>query len=201
LIILEKNSRYISARVYYIKNVYVYYIIIIMVLSKIDNSISYPEIKYVDNDDFNKESNMYQIEVKNVEIIIGVGNAKNNFKNKNVIYFPIYLVKSNNKVIQIGLYEIKSNELTDYVDENGNLNVEKLDSDPLTYVFVTKDMLEKERLIPDEPLPEYEIEEIIEREIAEELEEEKVFEKEEEKEIPEIRKDIFVYTEGISIPK
>jgi len=172
-----------------------------MVLSKIDNSISYPEIKYVDNDDFNKESNMYQIEVKNVEIIIGVGNAKNNFKNKNVIYFPIYLVKSNNKVIQIGLYEIKSNELTDYVDENGNLNVEKLDSDPLTYVFVTKDMLEKERLIPDEPLPEYEIEEIIEREIAEELEEEKVFEKEEEKEIPEIRKDIFVYTEGISIPK
>jgi len=201
LIILEKNSRYISAKVYYIKNVYVYYIIIIMVLSKIDNSISYPEIKYVDNDDFNKESNMYQIEVKNVEIIIGVGNAKNNFKNKNVIYFPIYLVKSNNKVIQIGLYEIKSNELSDYVDENGNLNVEKLDSDPLTYVFVTKDMLEKERLIPDEPLPEYEIEEIIEREIAEELEEEKVFEKEEEKEIPEIRKDIFVYTEGISIPK
>ena len=179
-----------------------------MVLSKIDNSISYPEVRYVDYNDENKESNLYQIEVNGVEIIVGIGSAKNTFQDKNIIYFPIYLVKSNNKVVQIGLYEIKNSELLEYSDENGNLNIEKLDRDPLVYVFVTKNMLENERLVPKEPLPESEIieeegeEEEEEGQEEEEGEEEQEEEEEEEVvEIPQIRKDIFVLIEGISIPK
>ena len=71
-----------------------------MVLSKIDSEISYPELKSVDSSDFKKEANLYQIDVHGVEIIIAVGNSKNTFEEKNVLFFPIYLVKNNNKVIQ-----------------------------------------------------------------------------------------------------
>ncbi len=72
-----------------------------MVLSKIDKDVSYPELKRVDPDDMNLESNLYQIEVKDIEIIIALGNAKNTFIEKNIKYFPIYFVKYNKKVMQI----------------------------------------------------------------------------------------------------
>ena len=59
-----------------------------MVLSKLDSSISYPEIKSVaaaDNSK-NREYDLYEIEVKHVDIIIAVGSANKSFADKNIIY-------------------------------------------------------------------------------------------------------------------
>lgn len=53
-----------------------------MVLSKINSDISYPEIKSVDPSDLKQEANLYQVDVKDVEIIIAVGNAKIHLKIK-----------------------------------------------------------------------------------------------------------------------
>lgn len=122
-----------------------------MVLSKINSEVSYPELKSVDSGDLKMEANLYQIEVKDVDIIIAVGNVKNTFEDKNVFYFPIYLVKNNNKVVQIGLYELEASNYINYLDDFNNLDVEKLD-EPLIYKFVTKDMLENLRMVPDVPL-------------------------------------------------
>lgn len=119
-----------------------------MVLSKLNKTISYSELKSVDPDDFKREANLYEIVVKDVPIIIAVGNAKKNFEDKNITYFPIYLVKTNNKVVQIGVYELFTTDLLNYMDDEGHLEVESLD-DPLIYTFVTKHMLENLRMIPD----------------------------------------------------
>ena len=51
-----------------------------MVLSKLENDLSYPELKSVDVEDLKMEANLYQLEVKGVDIIIAVGSAKNNFE-------------------------------------------------------------------------------------------------------------------------
>lgn len=171
-----------------------------MVLSRINSDISYPEIKSVDPTDLKQEANLYQIDVKDVEIIIAVGNAKNTFEDKNILYFPIYLVKQNNKVVQIGVYEIQASNYLSYLDNYNNLNVEKLD-DPLIYSFVTKDMLMKLRMEPETTL-------LRSAERMKEKEKEKVnkeFEEEppvllQEQIIPEERKDIFVLTKGVPIP-
>ena len=112
-----------------------------MVLSKINKSVSYFETKKVDSNDLSKEADLYEINANGVNIIIAIGNAKKDFEDKNITFFPIYLVKSNNKVMQIGLYEVKSSDLTNYIDDEGNLEVEKID-EPLIYVFVTRQMLE-----------------------------------------------------------
>ena len=122
-----------------------------MVLSKIDKKVSYPELKKVDPSDLKKEVNLYETEIKGINVIIAVGNAKTNYEDKNIIYFPIYLVKSNNKVIQIGVYEIKASDKNIYIDEDGNLDIENMD-EPLIYVFVKKDMLDKMRLVPDDEI-------------------------------------------------
>ena len=134
-----------------------------MVLSKLDRSISYPELKRVDTNDLKKEANLYQIEfetekISKIEIIVAIGNAKNTFEDKNVTYFPIYLVKTNKKVMQIGVYEVESTNVAEYTDENNNLEVEKM-GDPLIYAFVTTEMLKNLRLKPDKFIAEMEKEE------------------------------------------
>jgi len=174
-----------------------------MVLSKINSEVSYPELKRVDSDDLKTEANLYQIEIKGIDVIIAVGNSKNTFEDKNILFFPVYLVKNNNKVIQIGVYEIEATRYINYLDEDNNINIEKLD-DPLIYTFVTESMLKKLRLEPevslknigeskkkDQELEEYEEED-------EELsDDERIKEKfVEEYEIPLERKNIFVLTKG-----
>ena len=110
-----------------------------MVLSKINDDISYPELKSVDRGDMQMEANLFQLEILGVDIIIAVGNAKNTFEDKNILFFPIYLVKYNNKVIQIGLYEIKASNYITYLDDYNNLDVEKM-NEPLIYRFVTSEI-------------------------------------------------------------
>jgi predicted NAD-dependent protein-ADP-ribosyltransferase YbiA (DUF1768 family) len=176
-----------------------------MVLSRLDRSISYPELKRVDPDDLKKEANLYQIEfetakIGKIEIIVAIGGAKNTFESKNVTYFPIYLVKTNKKVIQIGLYEIESTNVTEYTDENNNLEVEKM-GEPLIYTFVTTEMLKNLRLKPETFFRDEEEEDEEEDEEPEEdIEVERQFLNENEGVIPDSRKDIFILTKGIPIP-
>ena len=173
-----------------------------MVLSKIDSDVSYPELKGVDTADLKMEANLYQLEIKGVDVIIAVGSAKNTFEDKNIMYFPIYLVKFNNKVVQIGIYEIKASDYMSLLDEDNNLDVEKI-NDPLIYSFVTEKFLNKMGLKPEVPLIRLPSKKGEEEEEEEEVEEEEEAEKNEYNEfyeIPEERKDIFVFTKGVPLP-
>ena len=174
-----------------------------MVVSKINNNVNYPELKSVDAEDIKKESNLYQIEIHNINVIIAVGKPKNTFADKNITYFPIYLVKKNNKVIQVGVYEIPSTNLVDYMDEDSVLDIEKL-NDPLIYNFVKPDFIEKERMVPED-----EEEEEKEKEKDKESKEERKMKKQPVDDtmetvdiiIPDLRKDIFTPRINATIPK
>lgn len=177
-----------------------------MVLSKINNEVSYPELKRVDSDDLKTEADLYQIEINGIDIIIAIGNSKNTFEDKNILFFPVYLVKSNNKVIQIGVYEIEATRHISYLDEENNLDIEKLDG-PLIYTFVTHDMLKKLRMEPEISLKKIaESKKVEEKEMNSESEEELSDEEimkadiEQEYKIPHERKDFFVLTKGAKIP-
>ena len=170
-----------------------------MVLSKLDSNVSYPELKSVDSGDLKMEASLYQLEIKDIEVIIAVGNSKNTYEDKNILYFPIYLVKYNNKVIQIGLYEIKASDYLSYLDKYNNLDIENME-EPLIYSFVTKEFLNKMRLQPDVPLHNLDKEE---GEISESDEEQEEEENETiitDYDIPAERQDIFVKIKGVPVP-
>jgi len=182
-----------------------------MVVSKLDDSVNYVELKRVDPDDLSKETSLYQIEINDINVIIAIGNPKNTFADKNITYFPVYLVKHNNKVIQIGVYEILSINSLEYRDEIGDIDLEKFD-DPLIYTFATEEMINKLRMVPEENLVEKEKEKEKEKENNDEEEEieiekkdkKKKKEKKAEKEdiqIPHIRRDIFTPMFSATIPK
>jgi len=167
-----------------------------MVVSKINSSVSYKELKNVDPADMKKESNLYQIVIlDDVNVIIAIGSAKNTFADKNITYFPIYLVKQNNTVTQIGVYEISTTNLMDYMDEDGTLDIERLD-DPLLYTFVKKDNIQNIRMVPEDE---------DEEEEEENSEKEKKVENQEKEEkieiiIPESRREIFTAKPLANLP-
>ena len=202
-----------------------------MVLSKINSKISYPELKKMYDDDSKMEASLYEIEVKGVDIVVAVGNAKKDFEKDGILFYPIYLVKTNSKVTQIGVYEISTSDMLKYLDEDSNLDVEKI-GDPLIFKFVTKDSLQSKRFVPKKE--DYEEKEVVEKKVSDEKEksveqpnkeeeEEEEKEKEEkedgdsdeekdgeeaeagiqtkESDIPDFRKDIFVLTPGVAIPQ
>jgi predicted NAD-dependent protein-ADP-ribosyltransferase YbiA (DUF1768 family) len=169
-----------------------------MVLSKLDSDISYPELKSVDSGDLKMEANLYQLEIKNVDIIVAVGNSKNTYEDKNILYFPIYLVKYNNKVIQIGVYEIRASDYLSYLDDYNNLNIEEL-NEPLIYSFATREFLHKMRLQPDVPLHKMDDEEG-EMSESEQEDEEDVDKVVMDYDIPPEREDIFIKIKGVPVP-
>ena len=180
-----------------------------MVLSKINSSISYPELKKTNPEDSNMETDLYEISVKGVDVVIAVGNPRHDFQKKNVVYYPVYLVKKNNKVVQIGIYEVPHDTLSSYLDVDGDIDLEKL-NDPLVYTFATKNYLENKRLLP----PKEDKEDSDDKEDNSEDEDEDEYQdkgvktksKRDSMEtrdgdiIPEIRSDIFILTKGVSIP-
>ena len=179
-----------------------------MVLSKINSEVSYPELKRVDSDDLKTEVNLYQIEINGIDVIIAVGNSKNTFEDKNILFFPVYLVKNNNKVIQIGVYEIEATRYINYLDEENNLNIEKL-NEPLIYTFVTDSMLKKLRLEPEISLKNMDDKKKVQNKEESESENEDEESSDEERaksvsveeyEIPLERRNIFVLTKGSRIP-
>ena len=116
-----------------------------MVASAIDPTLTYSEIKTVNLNDTKMESDLYQIMVLGVNIIIAIGFAKQT--KKNITYFPIYLVKSDNRVIQIGVYEFLTSALPKYISHGKLVITNKMK--PLLYSFATNASLYDWRKVPD----------------------------------------------------
>ena len=122
-----------------------------MVKSILDNTINYPEIKKLDKDDLEFDATVYEIEILGITQEIALGQAKYSFIQKNIIYYPIYLVVKDKVDSQIGLYEIFADREPNILDEDGDIDIERL-NEPLFYNYFIEDFIEKssEKKVSDE---------------------------------------------------
>jgi hypothetical protein len=166
-----------------------------MVVSKIDPYVFYPENKKLDPRDAKMESSLYEMHILGTDIVVAIGKSKEDFQEKDILYYPIYLVKSNNKVIQIGVFEIINSTLSDYLDADTNsITIEKME-EPRLYSFVTREMLLNKRRVPEARSEEEE-----EGKGESAPKETSAQTQTHTTEIPDTRKDTFILTKGVPIP-
>ena len=114
-----------------------------MVSSKINSEINYIETKLLDTEDIKHLSSIYIIELYDTEIPIILGKPKYTFMEKGVLYFPIYIINAKTKrKCQIGIFEVESTDTLKYVDEDGDIDIEKI-GEPLLYSFTTEQFIKK----------------------------------------------------------
>ena len=77
-----------------------------MVNSILDKSINYPELKKLFSEDKNYNASAYEVEILGKDTTIALGQPKYTFIEKNIVYFPVYLVINDKVDSQIGVYEI-----------------------------------------------------------------------------------------------
>ena len=117
-----------------------YIIHAIMVRSKLNPDINYREYKQLERDDADYDATMYEIELLGKEVRIAIGRGKTD--KKGIIYYPMYLINTDDRVVkQIGVFEIRADQASDVLDDEDDLDIDKLPH-PLIYTFVTDSMLE-----------------------------------------------------------
>ena len=120
-----------------------------MVRSVLNTNINYIENKNVEPEDTKHEASIYELTFNNIDIIIGIGKEKYKYIDEGIIYFPIYLIIQESVQDQIGVFEIKSDLLPYSLDDDGDVDLEKL-GDPLFYSFVNDKYLESFSDLPEE---------------------------------------------------
>ena len=123
-----------------------------MVRSRLEPSINYIELKTLDpldSKEHNYKAPVYEASVLGINTVISIGNIKNTFISQNIVYFPIYLIKNDKVISQIGVYEIFQNDIASLLDEDGDINIQKAPP-PLLYSFVKKSLIQQAILIPKE---------------------------------------------------
>jgi predicted NAD-dependent protein-ADP-ribosyltransferase YbiA (DUF1768 family) len=118
-----------------------------MVVSRIERTLSYPETRSIFPADRKNEVDLYSIFVKGLDIVVAIGNASHTYVSKNIVYYPIYMIKNTSKATQIGIYEIKTDKVLSVTDHDGSLMLDKI-GEPLIYTFATKKMINEHRMVP-----------------------------------------------------
>ena len=105
-----------------------------MVKSLINGEIEYTENRGLYEDDKLYEAPLYEIRMFDYNILFAIGKPKNLFEKQGIVYYPIYAIKKNIVKKQIGVYEILSEDVKSTLDEEGDLNLLKLE--PLLYNYI-----------------------------------------------------------------
>jgi predicted NAD-dependent protein-ADP-ribosyltransferase YbiA (DUF1768 family) len=117
-----------------------------MVKSKLNTHINYHEYSHLEEEDFNYNTPLFQVQLLRdpQKVVIGLGQLNYHFaKRYSVVYAPIYLFNAEMEFMkQVGVYELPSNQIK--MDESGDLDIHKLA--PLLYGFVNTELLRKSRV-------------------------------------------------------
>jgi predicted NAD-dependent protein-ADP-ribosyltransferase YbiA (DUF1768 family) len=103
-----------------------------MVVSLIDPTIEYEDKREIEKIDKNTKAEIYETDINDKTIQFVVGKIIKKYIDKNIIYYPIYLIKNSKVDSQIGLYEKKYKK-----GDDEEFNIDEFD-EPLFFVVFEK---------------------------------------------------------------
>ena len=116
-----------------------------MVNSRLDKRINYKESRNVESEDVDHTSDIYRGFIYKREINFILGKPNYRYIENGIIYLNIYLVSLDRVVSRIGVYELDSGKYSRYLDDRGDIDVERLEI-PLLFKFVETYIRDKYRL-------------------------------------------------------
>ena len=113
------------------------YTIYRMVYSNLNSAVFYKDVSTIDPEDSGHKATLYEMDASGKRVLVVLGKAKHQFIQRNIVFFPIYLVVHNKVRAQIGVVEIPKDNVIGIVQDNGEVDVSQL-SPPLLYGFVNE---------------------------------------------------------------
>jgi predicted NAD-dependent protein-ADP-ribosyltransferase YbiA (DUF1768 family) len=113
-----------------------------MVYSSINGTVFYKETPEIDPEDIGYESVLYELDIHSKQVLIVLGKVKHTYIQRNIVFYPVYLVTNGRVKSQIGVVEIPKNDILDITDDEGDIDVEKL-SAPLYYGFANETFIDR----------------------------------------------------------
>lgn len=110
--------------------------------SNIHSSVFYKDQQTIDPEDVGHPATLFQMQLFGKMVLIVFGKVKHTFIDRNVVFFPIYLVSGGKIVGQIGLVEMHKNKVISLLQEDGDLDIENIDP-PLLYDFVSEAFIDR----------------------------------------------------------
>ena len=110
-----------------------------MVKSVLDTTVTYSESPKIDPTDLDYDANLYETVIYDKDVIFALGKPKYTYIDNNIVYYSIYLVKNDEIIMQIGLYEILANEEDNILDAEGDIDLNKFDK-PLLFAFAYSEL-------------------------------------------------------------
>ena len=117
-----------------------------MVKSILNNTIDYNEARDIDADDVDFDANLYETKIFDKDITFALGKPKYTFIDKNIVYYPMYLIEKDEIKMQIGLYEILANTMEELLDADGDIDLNKFGK-PIVYAFAFNEMGPKTNIV------------------------------------------------------
>ena len=111
-----------------------------MVLSDINSSVTYPELKTLSENDKDFVATMYVVELYDTNCLIALGKLNREFEAKNIYYVPIYLVSNQEVISKIGVFEFEKDFEATIYDAERDFDLAKFE-EPLLFDFVTKEFI------------------------------------------------------------
>ena len=92
----------------------------------IDDNVTYLKDMNMDSEDEDYDSSLYEYSLYNEPITIALGKPKYDKIDKyKIIYLNIYLIIDGESVAKIGIFEVKSEDMINILDEEGDIDLSK----------------------------------------------------------------------------
>ena len=173
--------------------------------SILNPNVHYFETKIIDKKDINQEKNIYMGKLYGINVVVCVGSENMDYIDESIIYTPIYLIKTNGKVVRIGIFEFSSFNKSKIFDNiTQNINIQGT-GNTILFSYATKEYIEENRLIPENQEEMDDVEETLANINLEEQQQDLINAEQQllakEDDINDIRKDIFEIIPNFIIKK
>ena len=94
-----------------------------MVKSLLNETINYKESRIIDVEDIDHTTSIYEYKLYDLPFEFALGKANYIYTKFNIIYYAIYLIRNEEPISKIGIFEIKGDELIHNMNDDDDINL------------------------------------------------------------------------------